>query len=315
MALSTRQQLRNSPPWQIVVLLGGDSAEREISLQSGAAVAAALRDAGHRVELLDPRDQDPARFDWTGTDVAFIALHGTHGEDGQIQQVFDSLKIPYTSSGADASWLAFHKLAAKQRFLQAGLRTPEYRVVKRDTPLSTMNALADELRYPLVVKPEAQGSSLGVSILTSPEQLNDAVAKAMELDDTILLETAIPGQEWTVPVLDDVALPAIRIGTAHTFFDYEAKYLDDNTRYEVVTDCDDPIARAVQSLSLSASQSLGCCGVSRVDLRVDPAGDAWLLEVNTVPGMTDHSLVPKSALAHGWSMSQLCEEIIRSALR
>jgi len=304
-------QLKN----RVIVLLGGDSAEREISLQSGAAVAEALLLAGYSVIQLDPSQQNIAEFDWAADDLVFLALHGTHGEDGTIQQQLDQLQVCYTGSGAKASAFAFHKRAAKERFIRYGLLTPDFCVIPTEMDESAVQHHAEILGYPLVVKPDAQGSSLGVSILTSPHQLNSAVRVARELDELVLLEKAIEGQEWTVPMLDDRALFPIRIGTPHQFFDFEAKYLDEETRYDVMTDLQNRTVLQVQQLSLAACQSLGCRGVSRVDLRVDAAGRAWLLEVNTIPGMTHHSLVPKSALAAGWSMSELCEEILVSAAR
>lgn len=315
MSLPTSVTCFSSRRWNVVVLHGGDSAEREISLQSGAAVAAALKSAGHAVTLLDPAEQSVTEFSWTNVDVAMIVLHGTHGEDGQIQRELDALGVCYTGSNAAASFLAFHKLLAKRRFEQYGLLTPEYRVIEPQTTPAMAAALAEDLGYPLVVKPEAQGSSLGVSILADSEYFSSAITLAQGLSDIVLIERAIAGQEWTVPVLDETALFPIRIGTSHQFFDFEAKYLDERTQYEVMTDESDSIAREIQLLSLQACRSLGCQGVSRVDLRVDAAGTAWLLEVNTVPGMTNHSLVPKSAHAHGWPMSRLCEEMILSALQ
>lgn len=298
---------------RVAVLLGGDSAEREISLQSGTAVARALEEAGHFVIRLDPCEQSLTMFPWHDVDVAFLALHGTFGEDGTIQRQLEERHVRYTGSDAAASALAFHKLAAKQRFLQCGLSTPPAHAIDIDTGPEAIQQAATCLGFPLVVKPEAQGSSLGVSVLNTPERLLDAVEEARHLGELVLLEQAVSGQEWTVPILDERALSPIRIGTPHQFFDFEAKYLDEQTRYDVITDPGDETAARVQTLALSASLALGCRGISRVDLRVDRDGTAWLLEVNTIPGMTDHSLVPKSARAWGWSMARLCEEILHSA--
>lgn len=309
---STRDR---SSCWNVAVLLGGHSAEREISLLSGAAVAQALEQGGHSVLLVDPAEQQLSAFPWQEIDVAFLALHGTYGEDGGIQQELDQLGVCYTGSGAAASALAFHKLAAKERFLQCGLTTPDFKVIPSTMKPDSIHEAAAALGYPLVVKPEAQGSSLGVCILDTPESLLTAVTSARTLGELVLLERAVIGQEWTVPVLDDEPLFPIRIGTAHQFFDFDAKYHDKQTRYEVIADPQDVAAARVQQLSLSACQALGCRGISRVDLLMDSAGVPWLLEVNTLPGMTDHSLVPKSAQARGWSMTQLCEEMIRSAQR
>jgi len=312
---ANKQMMSSGPRRRVAVLLGGDSAERDISLESGANVMQALQTAGHNVIPIDPREQSLEQFDWQHVDVAFIALHGTHGEDGDVQQQFDRFQIPYTGSGAASSAIAFHKVAAKERFLEHGLATPEFAVVSAEMEDGLIQRHADRLGWPLVVKPEAQGSSLGVSILESPAQLLTAIALARSFGELVLLETAVTGQEWTVPILDDVPLPAIRIGTPHLFFDFDAKYRDEKTVYDVIADPEDEPAAKVQQLSVRACQSLGCRGISRVDLRMDQSGKVWLLEVNTVPGMTGHSLVPKSAEAYGWSMPQLCEKIIQSAFQ
>lgn len=308
------QRHRFSKTWRVVVLLGGTSAERDISLISGEAVAQALAAAGHRVTRIDPQVQAVEEVDWSDADVAFIALHGTSGEDGQVQRKLDHLGVPYTGSGALPSELAFHKLAAKQRFAAAGLPTPPFRGVSEDAGQTLIRERAEELGYPLVVKPEAQGSSLGVSIVHEPSKLISAVDCAREFDRIVFLERGIPGEEWTVPVFDDAVLPPIRITTPHEFFDFSAKYTDQETQYDVITDPAHGVATRVQDLARQACRVLGCRGISRVDLRADAAGQAWLLEVNTIPGLTDHSLVPKSAAAIGWSMSRLCEEMIRAAL-
>lgn len=300
--------------FRVALLQGGDSAERVISLQSGAEVEDALRSAGHTVISVDPAEESLFEFDWHRVDLAFLVLHGTNGEDGQIQQELEAIGIPYTGSGAEASRLAFHKHLAKEHFLRAGLGTPEFHVIHPSHDLSDIRQCAIHLGFPLVVKPDAQGSSLGVTILQDESGLNGAIEVARELDDTILLERFIAGEEWTVPILDNRALPPIRIGTSHHFFDFEAKYLDHKTDYQVIDDPENRLATQLQQVSLEACQTLGCRGINRVDLRVDNQNRIWILEVNTIPGMTSHSLVPKSAGAQGWTMSRLCEEIIHSAL-
>lgn len=300
--------------WRVAMLQGGDSAERVISLQSGAEVEDALRAAGHTVLTVDPAEDSLIDFDWDRVDLAFLVLHGTHGEDGHIQQELEEIGIPYTGSGAEASRLAFHKHLAKECFLRAGLATPRFHVITPSHALSDIRRHATRLGFPLVVKPDAQGSSLGVTILHDEAGLNEAINIARELDDTILLEEFIAGEEWTVPILDNRALLPIRIGTSHHFFDFEAKYLDHKTDYQVIDDPENRLAARLQQVSVRACQTLGCRGISRVDLRVDDQSRIWILEVNTIPGMTSHSLVPKSAGAQGWTMSRLCEEIIHSAL-
>jgi len=302
-------------PARIAVLAGGTSAEREISLLTGKNAAEALKTAGHQVEVLDPQNLSVSSMRLHRFDAAFLALHGTFGEDGQIQQQLDELNVIYTGSGAAASSLAFHKLDAKRRFLSARLATPEYVPVSKFATPSTIMQLGRSLGFPLVVKPEAQGSSLGVSLVEDPKDLLDAVALARNLDDRVLFERAILGDEWTVPVLDDVAFPPIRITTPRSFFNFSAKYQDDETRYEVMQDLEEPLVQRTQQLAVRASQVLGCRGVSRVDIRIDLNGIPQLLEVNTLPGLTSHSLVPMSAAACGWSMSDLCEEMISAAYR
>jgi D-alanine-D-alanine ligase len=303
------------PRQRIVLLCGGNSAEREISLRSGENVERALRSAGFAPTILDPRDQSLNAINWTQQDVAFIALHGTFGEDGQIQRQLDALNICYTGSGPEASKTAFHKLAAKKRFRALRLPTPMSRAIPQDAPISAIHRLASQIGYPLIVKPDAQGSSLGVSLLHDATTLAEGCELARSFGTAIFLERAISGEEWTVPVLDDATLPPIRITTTHPFFGYSAKYIDEETRYDVIHDPHDPLARRVKQLALQACHAIGCQGLSRVDMRVDPDGRPWLLEVNTIPGLTDHSLVPRSAAMRGWSMAHLCERMIRSAVR
>ena len=294
-------------PWHVAVLSGGDSAEREISLESGTAVARALRERGHTVHAIDPSRQPVHAVDWSAFDVAFIALHGTFGEDGGIQEQLDELGVLYTGSGAEASRLAFDKTAAKNLFRQQGIRTP---------PEIILRAASHPFpgTFPLVVKPRRQGSSLGVTIVHDPGEFPAALAEALRFDDCVLIEQAILGEEWTVPILDRMVLPPIRISTDHQFFDFTAKYRDERTRYDVIRDFEDPVCREVTRISLAACEALHTAGICRVDLMLDAEARPSVLEVNTIPGMTDHSLVPKSATAWGWSFGELCERAIRSAL-
>ncbi|MBI1312975.1 D-alanine--D-alanine ligase [bacterium] len=302
------------PPQRIAVLAGGESAERKISLQSGAACAVALEAAGHCVVTVDPAIANLDRFDWSQIDVAFLALHGTFGEDGGVQQILERHGVTFTSSGSEASRLAFSKSAAKERFVLAGVPTPSCFVIHESDDLDEIAARADELGYPLVVKPDAQGSSIGVTIVRSPAELADAVSQCFYFDAYGLLENAVAGEEWTLGVIDDQPLPLIRIGTSHSFFDYEAKYEDDATQYEFVDNLDPALRDRLTETGLAACRALGTSGVARVDLILDEAGQPTVLEVNTIPGMTDHSLVPKAAAKIGLSMSDLCNLIVASAL-
>ena len=300
--------------WRIALLAGGDSDEREISLQSGAAVEAALTARGHQVLHLDPGIVDLAGLDWRQFDVAFLALHGRFGEDGQVQQLLDSAGVPYTGSGAEASRLAFSKSAAKERFLEAGLPTPEYVLLHYSDDFDRTRQQADAIGYPLAIKPDGQGSSIGVTIVRRPAELALALRRAFQFDSCAVMERAIPGTEWTVGLLDDRILPAIEIETEREFFDFEAKYETEETRYRFNYSLSLLIVNEVERIAATACKAVGTRGIARVDLRVDAAGQPWLLEVNTIPGMTSHSLVPKAAERVGINFGELCERAIASCL-
>jgi len=306
---------------QIIVLAGGTSAERAVSLRSGSCVASALQQTGWEVKLLDPATVPIESLTKSITSLArektslvFLALHGTFGEDGTLQRILDSAGIRYTGSDAAASERAFHKLNAKRRFLSCRLPTPDYCVVPALLDPYAVLGTAGHLGYPLIVKPEAQGSSLGISVVQRPADLPAAIELARTFDECVLIERAVPGDDWTVTLLDQVALPPIRVSTDRSFFDFTAKYEDSATRYDLITDPANLLGIRVRHLALQAANALGCRGLSRVDFRVDPQGQPWLLEVNTLPGLTQQSLVPRSAAAQGWTMSMLCEQVIRSAL-
>ncbi len=303
-----------STRYVVAVLAGGSSAEREISLKSGAGVCAVLEARGHAIVPLDPSEVDLARYDWTGIDVVFNALHGPFGEDGQVQELLESLGMPYTGSGVVASRLAMSKSAAKERFLQQGVPTPGYVLIHQGDTAATILAKAREIGFPLVVKPDSQGSSLGVTIVRTPDELPAALTRCFELDAFGLIEAAIPGQEWTAGVMDETLLPLIRIETEREFFDFEAKYTDDDTRYCFEFDVTTDVVRRIETAALGAVRALGTRGISRVDIRLDRFQQPWVLEVNTVPGFTDHSLVPKAAAQMGVSFGELCERSIESAM-
>jgi len=301
-------------PLTVAVLAGGTSAERSISLQSGAAVAAALAARGHKVRMVDPADVSIDDYPWAEVDMAFLALHGTFGEDGGVQRILERLGVAFTGSGSEASRLAFAKSAAKERFTQASVPTPEYSLIHETDSLERIDDLASRIGYPLVVKPDAQGSSIGVSIVTSLTGLHEAVDCCFCHDDFGLIERAIPGTEWTLGVIDEDPLPLIQITTPRGFYDFEAKYQDNATQYLLDQPLSAEQSRLITETGLAACRSLGTSGAARVDIRVDEQGRPWVLEVNTIPGMTDHSLVPKAAAKVGLDMGQLCELLIARAL-
>lgn len=301
-------------PLRILVLSGGPSAEREISLKSGHAVANALETIGHHVTQFDPHLEHLTGVNAAQFDVAFVALHGRYGEDGGVQTQLEALGLPYTGSGPEASALAFSKTAAKARFVSHGVPTPAAITFQAGDPLSDVVARAAPLGFPVVVKPDRQGSSLGIRFAHHPSELAAAISAALSFDTQGLVEVAIAGEEWTVPLLDEQVLPPIRIGTPLAFFDYEAKYLREDTAYEFPEDVPLDYLVLIQETAQHAARSLGVTSLSRVDLRVDPRGQPWVLEVNTIPGLTDHSLAPKSAAQRGLTFAELCGDVCRRAI-
>lgn len=300
-------------PLRVAVLAGGNSAERSISLKSGAAVAAALTSRGHEVISVDPAETSLDNFDWCDIDVAFLALHGTFGEDGGVQQILEAHNVVYTGSDSQASKLAFSKSAAKERFKSCEVNTPDYALIHKGDAAFQFAEQAATIGYPLVVKPDCQGSSIGVRIVKDESALAAAIEQGFALDCSCLLERAIIGSEWTLGVIDDDPLPLIRIGTDHQFFDFEAKYEDDNTEYHFDETVSDEFRSQLTEIGIAACRSLGTKGVARVDIMVDESGQPWILEVNTIPGLTDHSLVPKAATRIGLDMSQFCEVVLERA--
>ncbi len=301
-------------PLRILVLAGGPSAEREISLRSGQAVAEALREQGHLVSRYDPQHELLTGIDAAQFDVAFIALHGRYGEDGGVQKQLAVLGLPFTGSDARASAWAFSKTVAKSKFHEYGVPTPAAVSFQSGEPISECLARAASLGFPVVVKPDRQGSSLGISFASNPVELAHSIEAALVFDSQGLIEVAIEGEEWTVPLLDDEVLPPIRIGTPHAFFDYEAKYLREDTAYEFPVDVSPELLSRIQSTAQQAVHSLGVSSLSRVDLRIDSYGQPWVLEVNTIPGLTDHSLAPKSAAHSGLTFAELCENVCLRAI-
>lgn len=303
-----------SNPLHVAVLLGGPSAEREVSLRSGAAVAEALRGAGHRVTEIDPATTDLATCSWRGIDVAFIALHGRFGEDGQVQELLEQAGVPYTGSDVASSRLAISKSATKERLLLNGVPTAPYVLIHESDAAHVIIQHAEKLGYPLVVKPDTQGSSIGVSIVPSADLLPVALTKCFQYDSFGVLEKFIRGTEWTAGFIDDQSLPLIQIDTDRQFFDYQAKYEDDETRYQFDVRVSEDTVSRVKEAAAAACRVVGTRGVARVDLILDHSDRPWVLEVNTIPGFTDHSLVPKAAAQVGIRFVDLCERCLQSAL-
>lgn len=295
---------------KVGVLLGGKSAEREVSLKSGTMVLAALRSRGVDAHPFDPAERGLDALLDERYDRVFIALHGRFGEDGTVQGVLEWLGIPYTGSGVLASALAMDKLRTKLVWQARGLPTPPYEILPQDADLS---AVAARLGLPLMVKPVCEGSSLGMSKVRAAAALEEAYALAVNYDRAVMAEKFIEGAELTVGILGDEVLPIIKLETPRDFYDYQAKYIADDTRY--ILPCGLPPAREreLQALSREAFAALGCRGWGRVDLMLDAAGAPYLLEVNTAPGMTDHSLVPMAARAVGLSYDDLCLRILEAA--
>lgn len=300
---------------RVAVLAGGPSAERPISLQSGDNVRRALSERGHFASIIDPRETELKHVEWNQFDVAFLALHGTFGEDGQVQELLDGLGVPYTGSHAEASRLAFSKSAAKERFAQCGVPTPSYVLIHQADDAARIQKQATKLGFPLAVKPDKQGSSLGVGIVASSEELPRALTNCFHYDQFGVLERAIIGREWTVALLDDTPLPAIQIQPKRQFFDFYAKYEDDATGYEFETDLPAQVVESVSKMGTAACAALGTRGLARVDIMLDKLMQPWVLEVNTIPGFTDHSLVPKAATHAGIPFGELCERTIQTCLR
>jgi len=295
-------------PLRIAVMLGGPSAEREVSLRSGAAVARALRDLGHEVFELDPRDdawQLPA-----ATDVVFLALHGTYGEDGTVQQRLEALGVPYTGCDPESSRTAFDKVLTKQRCLAAGVPTPRYTVIK--TPSACWPS---GWQPPVVLKPVRQGSSVGLQIVEQTEGLLPGLTESLRHDHEVLMEERIAGREVTVGILDDLTLPAIEVRPKQGPLDYRNKYTKGATEFFLPAPFDPPVLARIQEVARGAFRAIGGRDYARVDLMVPAGGEPQVLEVNTLPGMTELSLLPMAAGAAGYSFGALCQRMIDLARR
>jgi D-alanine-D-alanine ligase len=304
---------------KVAVLMGGRSAEREVSLMSGRGVLEALLASGVDAQAFDPAERDLSDLKREGFERCFIALHGRHGEDGTVQGALELLGIPYTGSGVMASSIAMDKIMTKRVWLAEGLPTPPYVLVRREQ-LAQCRAedLVAQLGLPLIVKPAREGSSIGVTKVTDVGQIPQALAQAAQCDADVLCEQCIVGDEVTCPVLGEGdaahALPVIRIVAPEGNYDYQNKYFTDDTRYLVPSGLPAAQEQAIQALALKAYRVLGCRGWGRIDVMIDGATrQPSLLEINTSPGMTGHSLVPMSAGAAGISYEALCRQLLAAA--
>ncbi len=330
---------------KIGVLFGGTSEERDVSIASGAAVVGALREAGHDVVAVDtatgvldgaaeeellqagvaPEPPEKGRLDMLRTgdpttlthapalkdaDVLFLALHGGAGEGGPLQALLDLVGLPYTGSGMLASAMAMDKDVAKRLMRFAHVPTPDWLMAPVD-----VGDVVREIGWPAVVKPSKQGSTVGLTVVKSPDGLADAIATAFEHDDEVMIERFVPGRELTVPVLGDEALPVGEIISKNEIFDYEAKYQPGMAEEIFPAEIDDDVAAEAQRLALATHRALKLSGFSRVDFRLDAAGGLWCLEANTLPGLTSASLVPKAAAAAGIPFPRLCERICELAIQ
>lgn len=297
---------------RVAVLYGGSSAEREVSLQSGAAVLAALQQAGVDAFGIDVGDDVLARLCEQKIDRAFIVLHGRGGEDGTVQGLLECAGIPYTGSGVLASALAMDKLRTKQIWHSVGLPTPRHAALSSE---EDCQQAAKELGFPLIVKPASEGSSIGMAKVDDLAALLAAWHEARQFDPQVLVEQWISGPEFTIAMLNGEVLPPIRLGTSHAFYDYEAKYLSNDTQYQIPCGLAAEKEAELCTLTARACQTLGVTGWGRADVMQDAQGDFWFLEVNTVPGMTDHSLVPMAARAAGLDFNTLVLSILTGTLQ
>jgi len=295
---------------RIAVLLGGLSAEREISLRTGNAVLRALRGQGLEAVAIDAGRDLPLRLQEAGVQVAFIALHGRYGEDGTVQGLLELLQIPYTGSGVLASSVAMNKLVTKQILMHHGVATPAFAVYRKDNDQVAFVAACQA--YPLVTKPAREGSTIGVSVVRDAESLQAGLEEALRHDDLVLVEEFIAGAEVTVGVLGEQPLPVVQVVPKGGFYDYQSKYMPGQTEYLLPAPLPAAVYARLQAEAVAACQALGCRGAARVDFMVR-GEELFCLEVNTIPGMTETSLLPKAAGAAGIPFDELVLRILADA--
>ncbi|MDO9465150.1 MAG: D-alanine--D-alanine ligase [bacterium] len=295
---------------RIAVLMGGPSSEREISLKSGNCVLKALKEANLHVTAFDVNRELPDRLIKEKIDLVFIALHGKPGEDGTIQGMLDILNIPYTGSGVIASALSMNKIASKRLFQTAGIPTPEFRVMSKGK--CHINPLEN---FPIVVKPSSEGSTIGISIVRKEDEFEKALKTAFHYDDNIICEKYIGGKEITVGILEEKALPVIEIIPKFGFYDFNAKYKKKSTDFVVPAELKKEKSARIKQIALKAHKILGCYGMSRVDIKLDCKLNPYVLEINTIPGLTETSLLPKAAQAAGISFIELCLRLLDLAIK
>jgi D-alanine-D-alanine ligase len=306
-----RKRISNAADFgRVAVLLGGSSSERKVSLETGTAVLTALLKRGVDAVAWDPAEHGMRNFSDRGFDRAWIALHGAGGEDGSMQGALQCLGTPYTGSGVMASALAMDKVRSKHLFRAVGVTTPDFEVIHL---AEDARAAADRLGYPLVLKPAGQGSSVGMSKVFEASELAAAAKLALGFGDPAIVERCITGDEITVAVLQGEALPSIRIVTPRIFYDYKAKYEADTTQYFCPGTDDAKLEKRYRDIAMRAFEALGCSGWGRVDLMASNDGVLQVLEVNTVPGMTSHSLVPMAGKAAGIDFAELCWRILETS--
>lgn len=301
---------------RIGILMGGPSTERDISLKSGRAVYEALKQSNLDVVDIDIKsdnfDENKELLKAHKIDCAFIAMHGRFGEDGQIQEILENLAIPYTGSGTMASSLAMDKIASRRILEAAAIKVPKYQILNRNSYQSSWR-LDDKITFPLVVKPATHGSSIGLTVVDAAENLSKAIDLAFTFDKRIMIEEYIKGRELTVGILKNMVLPIIEIVPKNRFFDYAAKYQSGMTDYIIPAQLDAAVAKKIRFTAGQVHRLLGCHGCSRVDLILSEENDPFILELNSIPGFTPTSLLPKAAKVAGIEFHQLCLELIKLA--
>ncbi len=297
---------------KILVVMGGSSAERDISIKSGEAVYNSLRNYKLQSCLYDWSGKNLDFLQKKDFDTCFIAVHGRGGEDGKLQAALDILGKPFTGSGFMASALAMHKYRTKQIWSVNGLTTPNSLLWQKDF---SYQFILDEIGLPLMIKPAHEGSSVGISLVSQENEITPAIEKAEKFDNEILIEQFIEGDEYTVSILNNYSLPSIKLETPRQFYDYDAKYLSKDTRYICPSGLDSIEEKIISGLAIKAFRALGCDGWGRIDFIRDNTGEFFLIEANTVPGMTNHSLVPMAALQAGISFDELVLRILSSSIK